>query len=342
MRTKIIITIGPKSEDKDKLLPLLEAGVDIVRLNFSHATQAQYKKVRRIISDYNKKTENKVGMLLDLQGPRIRVGKMPEGGIILEDGEEYDFVYSKKPYQVGDIIPIDNKDLSLDIKKNDPLFLCNGEIELIVTKVKGRIITGKVMHGGVLTSNKAINVPNTNMRKGGLTTKDIHDLRFGLKAGMEYVGLSFVQTAADVLKLKKELGKNSNVKIVAKIERGIALKNIDRIITASDFIMIARGDLGIETPIEDLPLVQKNLIRHSHWHSRPAIIATQVMTSMILNPVPTRAEVSDIANAVLDGADAIMLSDETSVGDHPLEAIKILRKVIYKTESYVQKAYINF
>src|SRR5690606_20086020 len=163
------------------------------------------------------------------------------------------------------------------IKKNDPLFLCNGEIELIVTKVKGRIITGKVMHGGVLTSNKAINVPNTNMRKGGLTTKDIHDLRFGLKAGMEYVGLSFVQTAADVLKLKKELGKTSNVKIVAKIERGIALKNIDRIITASDFIMIARGDLGIETPIEDLPLVQKNLIRHSHWHSRPAIIATQVM-----------------------------------------------------------------
>jgi pyruvate kinase len=342
MRTKIIITIGPKSEDPGKLIPLLEAGADIIRVNFSHASQTQYKKVRKIITDFNKKTGSKVGMLLDLQGPRIRVGKMPAGGIILEDGEIFHFVYSKKPYEVGGIIPIDNKDLSTDIKKGDPLFLCNGEIELIVIKVTGKVITGKVIHGGVLTSNKAINVPNTNMRKGGLTTKDLKDLRFGLKAGMEYVGLSFVQTATDVMKLKKELGKNSEVRIVSKIERGIALKNIDRIISVSDFIMIARGDLGIETPIEDLPLVQKNLIRHSHWHSTPTIIATQVMTSMIKNPVPTRAEVSDIANAVLDGADAIMLSDETSVGDHALLAVKILKKVIERTEHYVQKAYINF
>lgn len=342
MRTKIIITVGPKCDQKETLMPFLEAGVDIVRLNFSHASQEQYKRVRGIVDKFNKDSDKKVGLLLDLQGPRIRVGTMPEGGIILSDNEIYNFSYSKKPYKAGGIIPIDNEDLSKDIKKNQPLFLCNGEIELKVTKIAGKVITAKVMHGGVLTSNKAVNVPDTNMRKGGLTPKDIKDLNFGLKIGVEYVGLSFVQTAADVIKLKKILGKKSSVKVISKIERGIALKNIDRIIMASDYIMIARGDLGIETPVEDLPLVQKNLIRHSHWHTTPTIIATQVMTSMIKSPVPTRAEVSDIANAVLDGADAIMLSDETSVGDHGLLAVIALKKVIKRTESHVQKAYINF
>ena len=342
MRTKVIITVGPKSDTLETLKPLLLAGADIVRVNFSHATEDQYKRVRKIISDHNKQAETQVRMLLDLQGPRIRVGKMPVGGIELDDGEVYEFSYSKKPYAIGGVIPIDNEDLSLDMRKGHPLFLCNGEIELEVTKINGKVITAKVLHGGTLTSNKAINVPDTNMRKGGLTPKDIKDLNFGIKAGVEYVGLSFVQTASDILKLKKLLGKQSTVKVIAKIERGIALKNIDRIIIASDFIMIARGDLGIETPIEDLPIVQKDLIRHAHWHSTPAIIATQVMTSMIKSPVPTRAEVSDIANAVLDGADAIMLSDETSVGENALAALKMLIKVIGRTESHLQKTYINF
>lgn len=341
MRTRIIITVGPKSEDSETLKPLLDAGADIVRLNFSHASESQYKKVRKIIKDYNKENNVKIGMLLDLQGPRIRVGTMPKGGIVLNTGEVYDFSYSKKPYIEAGVIPIDNEDLSSDMKKGQPLFLCNGEIELDVISVSGKIIKAVVIHGGVLTSNKAINVPNTNMRKGGLTPKDLKDLKFGLKAGMEYVGLSFVQTEADVLKLRKALGKDSKVKIISKIERGIALKNIDRIIYASDIIMIARGDLGIETPVEDLPLVQKNLIRHSHWHSTPAIIATQVMTSMIQSPVPTRAEVSDIANAVLDGADAIMLSDETSVGNNALAAVVMLDKVICRTEAYLEKNYLD-
>lgn len=342
MRTKIIITIGPKTEEESTLTPLLLAGADIVRVNFSHATQDQYKRIRKIVTNFNEKYKRQVAMLLDLQGPRIRVGKMTTGGIVMKDNEIYDFSYSKKEYEVGGIIPIDNEDLSQDMKKGHPLFLCNGEIEMEVIKVSGKVITAKVLHGGLLTSNKAINVPDTNMRKGGLTPKDIKDLNFGLKAGVEYIGLSFVQTAADIIKLKKLIGKKSNVKVVAKIERGIALKNIDRIIVASDFIMIARGDLGIETPVEDLPLVQKNIIRHSHWHSTPTIIATQVMTSMIKSPVPTRAEVSDIANAVLDGADAIMLSDETSVGDYGLAAVKMLQRVIKRTEHHVQKAYINF
>lgn len=337
MMTKIIATIGPKSEAPDKLLALIEAGVDIIRINFSHATYEQYKRIKKLIDDFNKTSERKIRILLDLQGPRIRVGQMPDGGIVLGDGEKYDFTYSKLPYKRGGVIPIDNADLCRDIKKTQPLYLCNGEIELIVKEVKGKVIKAEVLHGGLLSSRKGINVPHTNMKKGGLTPKDIQDLKFGLKVGTDFVGLSFVQTASDVLKLRRLIGQHKEVKIVSKIERAIALKNIDKIIIASDVIMIARGDLGIETPIEELPIVQKNLIRHAHWHQTPAIIATQVMTSMIKNQSPTRAEISDIANAVLDGGDIIMLSDETAVGDYGLEAVKMLKKVIIRTERYINR-----
>ena len=337
MNTKIIATIGPNSESETALTGLLDAGVDIVRVNFSHATTGQYQRIKKTVDGYNKKTDKKVGVLLDLQGPRIRVGKMPAGGLMLLDRGIHDFCFSKNPYRPGGAIPIDNMDLHVYIKKGEPLFLCNGEIELVVKEVKGRCIRAEVIHGGLVSSNKGINVPNTNLKRGGLTPKDIKDLKDGLKLGADYVGLSFVQTAADVLRLRRLIGKGKKVKIISKIERGIALKNIDKIIKASDMIMIARGDLGIETPIEELPIVQKNLIRHAHWHKVPAIIATQVMTSMIKNPSPTRAEVSDIANAVLDGADAIMLSDETTVGEHALEAVKMLKKVILRTERYINR-----
>jgi len=338
MMTKIIATIGPKSENHSQLLALIEAGVDIIRINFSHASYEQYKRIKAGIDAFNKTSDRQVKILLDLQGPRIRIGQMPGNGIMLEDGEHYDFTYSKFPYKKGRAIPIDNADLCCDIKKNQPLYLCNGEIELIVKEVRGRVIKTEVIHGGLLSSHKGVNVPHTNMKKGGLTPKDIQDLKFGLKVGVDYVGLSFVQTAGDVLKLRRLIGKkNKNVKIISKIERAIALKNIDRIIIVSDVIMIARGDLGIETPVEELPIVQKNLIRHAHWHQTPAIIATQVMTSMIKNQSPTRAEVSDIANAVLDGADMVMLSDETAIGGHGLAAVRMLVKVIKRTERYINR-----
>lgn len=341
MTTKIISTVGPKSEAPDKLQALLDAGVDIVRVNFSHASYEQYSRIKKLIDKYNEKSERKIGLLLDLQGPRIRVGALPKEGIALEEGQTYDFCFSTAPYKAGGCIPIDNRDLRLYIKKGEPLFLCNGEIELTVRQVKDKVISAEVIHGGLLTSHKGINVPHTNLKKGGLTPKDVKDLKHGLKVGMDYVGLSFVQTSGDVVRLRRLLG-GKKVKIVSKIERGIALKNIDKIIVASDMIMIARGDLGIETPIEELPIVQKNLIRHAHWHKTPAIIATQVMTSMIKNPSPTRAEVSDIANAVLDGADVIMLSDETTVGDHALAAVKMLTKVIARTERYINRECLTY
>ncbi len=342
MNTKIIITIGPNSEGESQLKELIKAGADILRINFSHATYEQYRKIKKIVDAHNHDSEKKVAIMMDLQGPRIRVGVMPKNGVFLQEGESYDFAYSKLPYKDGGVIPIDNRDLSHDIKKGDPLFLCNGAIELEVTMVKGKVISAKVLNGGLLSSKKGINIPYTNMRRGGLTEKDLKDLKFGLKTGMDYVALSFVQTANDVMRLRKLLGKKSKTKIISKIERGIALKNIDKIIAASDVIMVARGDLGIEAPIEELPIIQKNLVRHAHWHDKPAIIATQVMTSMIKNPHPTRAEVSDIANAVFDGADMVMLSDETTVGDYPLEAVKALRRVIERTEKYIYKSNVIF
>lgn len=341
MTTKIIATIGPNSEAPKNLQALLNEGVDLVRVNFSHASYAQYQRIRKIVQNFNKKSDRQIAIIQDLQGPRIRVGLLPEKGLTLRDGELVKFSFSKKGTAFdGEIIPIDNSELHLDIRKNDPLFLCNGEVELVVTEVKEKIIHARVLQGGLVTSHKGVNIPDTNLKRGGLTTKDVKDVKFALRAGVDYIALSFVQTARDVERLRKIIGKKK-VKIISKIERAIALKNIDEIIAASDVIMIARGDLGIEIPIEDLPIVQKNLVRHAHWHDRPAIIATQVMTSMITNSHPTRAEVSDIANAVFDGADMIMLSDETTIGAHPQEAAKILKKVIKRTEAYLYKENIS-
>lgn len=338
MNTKMIATIGPKTESPENLEKLLKLGVTLVRVNFSHATYEQYERIRKIVKSYNKKNKADVRIMLDLQGPRIRVGKMPEGGLNLKEGEKYAFIFKKGGvYQKG-IIPIDNAELHIDIKKGEPLFLANGELELIVSEIKGGFIRGTVIKGGLLTSHKGINVPFTNLKKGGLTAKDISDVKFGLKAGVDYIALSFVQTAEDVNKLRKLIGNKKGVKIISKIERAIALRNIDEIIKVSDVIMIARGDLGIEIPIEDLPIVQKYLVNFAHWHDKPAIIATQIMTSMIKNPHPTRAEISDIANAVLDGGDMVMLSDETTIGDHPFQAVKVLKTVVERTEKYLDKA----
>lgn len=341
MNIRIIATIGPKSEHLPDLKKLLNAGVGAVRMNFSHATYEQYKKIAAFIRQYNRQSSERVAMIQDLQGPRIRIGVLPPNGLMMEAGEMINFRYSKYNNKYdGKVVPIDNSQLHLDIKKGDPLFLCNGELELKVISVKNGLINARVLKGGLLRSHKGVNVPHTNLKAGGLTAKDIKDVKFAVKVGVDYIALSFVQTASDVLRLRRLLGK-SRIRIISKIERGIALENIDAIIQASDAIMVARGDLGIETPIEELPIVQKNLVRHAHWHDKPAIIATQVLTSMIKNPYPTRAEVSDIANAVLDGADYIMLSDETAIGNFGPEAVALLKKVIVRTERYISKGNVR-
>jgi pyruvate kinase len=307
---------------------LVAAGMDIARMNFSHCTYFEYRKRVAALRAISKKSGRRIRILQDLKGPRIRVGALPKNGRVLEDGERVLFsTVGKVPKGA---IHIDDPYLHLDIKKGEPVYLSNGVMELVVEKVAGELITMTVVRGGTLYSHKAVNVPNTKLTTSGLTDKDIEDVRFGLAEGADYVALSFVQSAKDVEKLRSIVGKK--MRIIAKIERGLALRNIDEIIQASDGIMVARGDLGTEVPVEQVPFIQKNLIRHAAWHGKPAIVATQMLLSMVNHPHPTRAEVSDIANAVWDGADAVMLSEETAEGSYPVEAVRAMIKVAAQAE----------
>lgn len=333
MNTKIIATIGPKSEDYSVLKSMAINGLDMIRLNFSHASYDQYYKIKENIDKLNSELSLNIKIIFDLQGPRIRVGKLKYEIEMLE-GETYVFMYNK-----GNIdnleVPIDDLDLIKDLKLDDPIFLDNGSIELRVIEIdllKKRFLA-KVERGGLLLSRKGVNVPKTILNRDILTAKDLLDIKFAQEVEPDFVAASFIQRAEDVIKIRKVL-KNKNIKVISKIERGIALENIDSIIRESDAIMIARGDLGIEVPLEDLPIIQKNLIRHAHWHNRPAIVATQMMASMVDHYRPTRAEVSDVANAIFDGADAVMLSDETAIGTYPTETVAIMNRIINRTDKY--------
>lgn len=341
MKTKIIATFGPKTSDKQVLHDLIEAGVNMFRFNFSHGTYEQFTKYTKLIKKIAKELSKEIEILQDLQGPRIRVGILPAEGVFLREGTRIGLTTGKTDLD-NNIINIDYRDLHVDMKPGDLMFLSNGAIDLLVEKIEGQIIWCRVTKGSVLFSHKGVNVPTTNLKRSGLTEKDLRDVKFALGTGMvDYIALSFVQTADDVLRLKKFIAQNNqkkkSVKVMSKIERATAISDIDRIIVESDAIMFARGDLGIEVPVENLPIIQKNIIRHGHWHDTPVVIATQVLTSMIVNTNPTRAEVSDIANAIFDHADGIMLSDETAVGEHPIEAIKMLRRVIHRTEHYLEQ-----
>jgi pyruvate kinase len=333
MNAKIIATIGPKSEDYNSLKSMALSGMDMIRMNFSHANYEQYYKIKENIDNINEELNIKIKIIFDLQGPRIRVGKLKHEVEIIEK-EIYTFIYNR-----GNIdnleIPIDDLELINDLKIDDPIYLDNGMIELKVIKIDllEKKFIAKAERGGVLLSRKGINVPKTILNRDILTAKDLLDIEFVKKVKPDFVAVSFVQTFEDIIKVRQVIGDDS-IKIMSKIERGIALDNIDGIIKNSDCIMIARGDLGIEIPMEDLPIVQKNLIRHAHWHDKPAIVATQMMTSMVDHYRPTRAEVSDVANAIFDGADALMLSDETAIGKYPIETVHNMNKIIKRTDQY--------
>jgi pyruvate kinase len=328
MRTKIIATIGPSSDSYETIHEMVEAGLDIARMNFSHCTTEEYIERKERIEKAAAGLDRKVALLLDLQGPRIRVGELGKEGRVLREGDTA--IFSTKPSTDPKVIFVDYPLLHSDIKAGDPLFLVNGEIELEVSKIEDCLIYAEVLRGGTLYSRKAVNVPRTKLTASGLTQKDIEDVKFGLSQDVEFIAISFVQTAEDVQKLRELVG--TKAKIVAKIETALAVENVDAIIQASDAIMIARGDLGVEIPGEQLPFIQKNLIRHAAWYGKASITATQMLTSMVNHPHPTRAEVSDIANAVWDGTDAVMLSDETASGQFPLDALKTMVKVVRQAE----------
>lgn len=333
MNAKIIATIGPKSEDYNTLKSMALSGMDMIRMNFSHANYDQYYKIKENIDKINEELNIDIKILFDLQGPRIRIGKLKHKVELLE-GENYTFMYNKG--NVDNLeIPIDDSELISDLKIDEPIYLDGGMIELKVIKIdllKGRFVA-KVERGGLLLSRKGVNVPKTILNRDILTVKDLLDIEFAKKVKPDFVAVSFVQNPEDPSKVRRALD-NDDIKIISKIERGVALENIDGIIKNSDCIMIARGDLGIEIPMEDLPIVQKNLIRHAHWHDKPAIVATQMMASMVDHYRPTRAEVSDVANAIFDGADALMLSDETAVGKYVIETVHSMNKIINRTDQY--------
>ena len=333
MNPKIMANVGKRSADYGLLKNMALAGMEIARLNFAHASNDQLIELKENLAKIKKETGKDVKILQDLCGPRIRVGDLPKE-ILMKEGEIYSFSFNKCNSEKN-CIPIDNEELIGDVKVDHSFFLVNGAIELTVQKIENGRIYGVVERGGLLSSRKGINVPDTNLSAGGLTKKDEIDAKFGREQKVDYVGLSFVQSADDVSKLRKIVGPD--IKIMAKIERATALPEIDSILKEADGIMIARGDLGIEVPLENLPILQKQLIYQAHWHKKPAIVATQMMLSMVQKSHPTYAEVTDVANAVFDGADVLMLSDETAVGMYPLECVVTMKKIIDKADEYFNK-----
>ena len=332
-RTKIVATIGPSSNNPTTIKNLINSGVDVFRLNFSHGTYEQHEKNIKNIRDIAKKIKPSVGILLDLQGPKIRVGKIIDGGIKLKKNDLLR-ISSNEVIGTDLLISTPFKPLITDVHIGGQLLLDDGLIELKVIEKNKTEITTKVIVGGVLTSNKGINLPNTKINVPALTDKDKKDLEFAIHNDIDYVALSFVREPSDLDEIIAIIEKHGKwIPIISKIEKPEAVKNINEIIKLSWGVMVARGDLGVELPVEDVPLIQKSIINKCNKLGKPVIIATQMLDSMIRNPRPTRAEASDVANAVLDGADAVMLSGETAAGKYPIEAVQIMDKIIKRIEN---------
>lgn len=334
-KTKIVSTIGPASSDKETLKKMIESGVNVCRINFSHGSYEDHQKVIDNIREINRELNVHTGILADLQGPKIRTGIMPEGGAILKDGVEVEITTNEEPGSDKRFC-INYPGFPIDVEKGEAILVDDGKIKLEVLNTNAKdLVTAKVIHGGNLTSRKGVNLPNTEISLPCLTEKDRKDLDFALKNDVPWIGLSFVRKASDVEELKELISrKKKGARVIAKIEKPEALKNIGGILEAADGLMVARGDLGVEIPLQEVPLIQKSLVKKGRNLAKPVIIATQMMESMIDNFAPTRAEVNDVANAVLDGADAVMLSGETSVGKYPVEVIKTMYKIVERVEKY--------
>ncbi len=338
-KTKIIATVGPACSAKDKLLELAEAGTDIFRLNFSHGTHEEHLKVVQNIRQINKEHNLNLAILQDLQGPKIRVGDMEKGEALLETGKQ--LIITTKP-ELGTAKKVSTTYTALpkDVKIGDKILMDDGKISVEVTDINATEVITKVLFGGLLKSKKGINLPNTQVSSPSLTEKDSEDLIFGLEHELDWIALSFVRNHIDILLLKhliRQRGKSC--KVVAKIEKPEAMQNLDEIIAVSDALMVARGDLGVELGMEEVPMAQKTIVKKCIQAAKPVIIATQMMESMITNPGPTRAETNDIANAVIDGADTLMLSAETAVGLYPRLVIEEMTKTIYIAETKADNIY---
>lgn len=332
-RTKIVATMGPASAKKDVLLAMIKAGVNVCRLNFSHGKPEDHKVVIDLIREINEQYKTNVGILADLQGPKIRIGLVKDGGIHLVNGTHIK-ITTHECIGNDEQIYITYDTFPQDVQANEIILLDDGKLQLRVIETnKIDTVICEVVHGGILTSRKGVNLPNTKVSIPSLTEEDLINLEFALKQDVEWIGLSFVRTGEDIIDLKRIIARNgSAAKVIAKVEKPEAIDNIDAIIAATDGVMVARGDLGVEMPLEEVPLLQKMIARKCRAASKPVIVATQMLESMITTPRPTRAEVNDVANSVLDGADAVMLSGETSVGEFPVIVIETMAKIVRNVE----------
>ncbi len=335
LKTKIVCTIGPASSSSNILLQLMQKGMDVARINFSHGTIEEKIQEIKLIRVLSRKIDKNITILQDLCGPKIRVGEVENGEALLIQGEKIS-LNSTPIISNSKFLFINYPYLMADTKKKDKILLDDGHIELKVIKIQSNEIVCEIIKGGKLKSKKGVNFISKSLRVPALTQKDINDVKFGISQKVDYIALSFVRNPEDIIQLKKLLKKyNIDIPIIAKIEKHEAIKNIDKIVDVSDGIMVARGDLGVEVPIENIAIYQKMIIKKANEKGIPVITATQMLESMIENPMPTRAEVTDISNAILDGTDAIMLSAETSVGKYPVETVEIMARIAEKTEQII-------
>ena len=328
-KTKILATIGPSSEKINKIEKLVHNGVDAFRINCSHTNVHQLSNYVKNIRTVEKKIKKPIGILIDLQGPKLRVGEIENDSMVLKKGQIVVIKNSAKSSNKIEI-PIPEEKVFKSIKVNHPIFIDDGKIKLKVLKVSKKIIQARVILEGKLRSKKGINLPETILKNSALTASDKKNVRAGIKLGVDWIALSFIQSPADIKDLKKICHKN--ISIMAKIEKPSALNHIDKIAELADGLMIARGDLGVELPIEDVPGWQKRIIREARIHGKPVIVSTQMLDSMIISKTPTRAEVSDVATAVFEGSDAVMLSAESAVGDNPELAVQMMNKIAHSVE----------
>ena len=339
-KTKMVCTLGPASDSKEILTKMIQGGLNVARLNFSHGSHEEHAGRIRRIKEVRKELNIPVALMLDTKGPEIRTGDLKEGKVTLETGKKI-VLTSEQIEGDADRVSVSYEGLPDDLSVGNKILIDDGLIELNVDRIDGTEIYCSIDNGGVLGSKKSVNIPNVEINLPGLTPKDESDLIFGIKQKVDFVAASFVRKPQDVIAIRKVLENNGggNIQIISKIENREGVEKIDRILAVSDGIMVARGDLGVEIPAEEVPLVQKSIIKKCNLLGKPVITATQMLDSMIRNPRPTRAEVGDVANAVFDGTDAVMLSGETAAGAYPVQAVETMANIVEKTER--SEEYIN-
>lgn len=328
-KTKILATIGPSSSSKEQIEKLIDAGADAFRVNFSHGTHEEHKERVNFIRKLEKEKGRYISILADMQGPKLRVGIFIGSGAELKEGQKFRLDLDPTPGNETRV-NLPHKEIFAALKAGDKLLLNDGNIALHVDDCGADYANTIVLVGGFLSAHKGVNLPNTQLPISAITDKDREDLKFALKIGVDWIGLSFVQTADDVREARKLIGDKAW--LISKLEKPSAIDELDEIIELSDAVMVARGDLGVECPLPTVPVLQKKIVTCCRKHARPVIVATQMLESMINNPTPTRAEVSDVATAVYDGSDVVMLSAETAAGKYPVEAVKMMNSIIGKVE----------